>query len=193
MTNYDSCTSSEQRHVAWLERRTLFQGILAALAWAALTGLLAQVRIPLPFTPVPFTMQVFAFLLGGVVLGMRFGVLAQVLYVALGVAGVPWFQGAHGGPAYFLGPTGGYLLAAPFAALCAAVAAKAHRFGPVTRAFFGMLAGVVVIYAMGVTWLAFALGITFAKAFVLGALPFIALDLGKVALATALARPFVPR
>lgn len=81
-----------------------------ALFMAVLTGALAQVRLHLPWTPVPVTGQVLAVLLSGVMLGGRFGALSQVLYVALGVAGVPWFNGAAAGPAVLAGATGGYLV-----------------------------------------------------------------------------------
>ncbi|OPL18348.1 MAG: hypothetical protein AVO35_05750 [Candidatus Aegiribacteria sp. MLS_C] len=88
-----------------------FEGKLAlAFSMAVLTGLLAQVRVYLPWTPVPLTGQVLAVLLSGVVLGGRFGALSQVLYISLGVAGVPWFNGSSAGPAVLFGPTGGYLL-----------------------------------------------------------------------------------
>lgn len=179
------------RFHAWRETRSVTTLLLLSLAWACLMGLLAQVRIALPFTPVPFTMQVFGILLGGVLLGARHGALAQFLYVGLGIAGIPWFQGSHGGLAYFLGPTGGYLLAAPIAAWLTGTLAQARLLRPAPRAFAAMLAGMLVVYALGMTWLAFALGIGLGKAFVLGVAPFLALDAAKAAAAAAMARPFV--
>jgi biotin transport system substrate-specific component len=88
-----------------LERK-LALSVLMALA----TGIMAQIRFPLPWTPVPITGQVFAVLISGIMLGGRFGALSQVFYVALGSAGVPWFTGFSAGMDVMSGPTGGYLM-----------------------------------------------------------------------------------
>src|SRR4026209_2644939 len=91
----------------------------AVLFVTALTAAAAQISVPLPFTPVPFTFQPMVVLLGGALLGPRLGVVSQVIYLALGLAGAPVFAASpvlpHG-PARLLGPTGGYLMAYPFAA-----------------------------------------------------------------------------
>src|SRR5580692_8027671 len=84
-----------------------------------LTAIAAQVSIPLPFTPVPFTFQPMIVLLGGAALGARLGMTSQFLYLALGVAGLPVFAASATlppGVARLLGPTGGYLMSYPFAA-----------------------------------------------------------------------------
>src|SRR5690242_10373101 len=94
----------------------------------ALTAAAAQVSVPLPFTPVPFTLQPMVVLLGGLALGSRLGVASQVLYLALGVAGLPVFASSATlapGVLRLLGPTGGYLMSYPFAALV--VGALAER------------------------------------------------------------------
>lgn len=181
------------RFHAWRSTRSLTFMLALSLAWAVLMGLLAQVRVPLPFTPVPFTMQVFGILLGGVVLGTRYGALAQAVYVGVGILGVPWFQGYNGGWTYFLGPTGGYLLAAPLAAAVTGVLVARVGLRPGLRAALAMFAGVSVIYLVGMTWLAVALDIGLARAFVLGVAPFVLLDALKAAAAAWLARPFVAR
>src|SRR5579864_2125911 len=77
--------------------------------FSLLTAVLAQIRIPLPFTPVPLTGQTFAVLLAGAALGSRRGFLSQALYLAEGAAGLPVFAGAVGSLAHLFGPTGGYL------------------------------------------------------------------------------------
>ena len=84
--------------------------IALALAFAAMTGIAAQIRIPLPFTPVPITGSTFAVLAAGVLLGRNFGGFSMASYVALGAAGVPWFNGGGAGLSYVAGPTGGYLI-----------------------------------------------------------------------------------
>lgn len=193
MTNIitpDSSTFTSRFH-AWRETRTLTNMVVLSLVWAVLMGLLAQVRIPLWFTPVPFTMQVFGILLGGVILGTRFGALAQVMYVGIGILGMPWFQGYNGGWAYFLGPTGGYLLAAPLAAAVTGVIVGSTVLRPAVRSTVAMFAGISVIYLLGMTWLAVVLDVSIARAFVLGVAPFVLVDALKAVLAMGLARPFV--
>lgn len=181
------------RFRAWRESQSTLMMLTFSLLWAAMMGLLAQIRVPLPFTPVPFTMQVFGVLLGGVVLSTAYGALAQLAYVCVGIAGVPWFQGYHGGWEYFLGPTGGYLLAYPIAALWVGLAVSRFRVRPSFRSSAAMLGGLVIIYGFGVTWLAWVLDITLARAFLLGVAPFVLIDLLKALAAAAVARPFIPR
>lgn len=101
----------------WQTELTLTKKITLALIMACLTGLMAQVRVPLPFTPVPMTGQTFAVLMAGVVLGKNWGGISQIIYATLGFVGVPWFSGMSGGLAVLMGPTGGYILGFILAAL----------------------------------------------------------------------------
>lgn len=189
-SNVVAQTDFASRFHAWRDNRSVAFMLTFSLAWAVFMGLLAQVRIPLPFTPVPFTMQVFGVLLGGVILGVRYGMLAQIVYVGVGILGVPWFQGYNGGWEYFLGPTGGYLLACPLAAVAAGAIAHRATLRPFVRSSLAMLAGITVIYALGMTWLALALDVSLARAFVLGVAPFVLVDAAKALAAAILARPF---
>ncbi len=151
-------------------------------AGAALVALLAQVKIPLPFSPVPLTGQTFAVLLVGAALGSRRGASALTLYALLGVAGLPVFAGGAFGAAYAFGATGGYLLGfIPAAFLTGWLAERGwERRLPVSLLPF--LAGTLVIYVLGAGWLAFFLG--WQKAFSLGILPFLAGDALKLILAS---------
>ena len=92
---------------------------------AALTAVGAQISIPLPFTPVPFTLQVPMVVLSGLLLGVRYGALSQVVYLLLGAIGLPVFAKFSAGLGIILGPTGGYLVSYPFAAAVAGLAAGA--------------------------------------------------------------------
>jgi biotin transport system substrate-specific component len=83
--------------------------VFLSLMMSCLTGICAQISIYLPWTPVPVTGQTLAVLLAGIVLG-RWGALSQVFYIAIGIAGVPWFAGAQGGAAVMMGPTFGYII-----------------------------------------------------------------------------------
>jgi len=79
------------------------------VGFALLTVIGAKIRVPLPFTPVPGTLQTIPVLLAGILLGARAGASSQILYLSLGMAGIPVFALAGAGPAYLLGPTGGFL------------------------------------------------------------------------------------
>src|SRR3972149_6434809 len=101
----------------WRYELSLPKKLALALGMAALTGLLAQARIQLPWSPVPVTGQTFGVLLAGILLGRWWGGISLGVYTGLGMAGVPWFQGFSGGAAYLAGPTGGYIIGFIFAAL----------------------------------------------------------------------------
>lgn len=152
----------------------------ALLAGALVVGLAAQVALPLPGTPVPFTLQVPAVLMAGVLLGPRMGAASMVLYLALGVMGLPVFAPVGpAGLARLLGPTGGYLLAYP---LAAAVAGQLSGGGTSWRALAGgLLAGLAAIHVGGVAQLAVLSG-SLEQAVLLGSRPFLGLDLVKLLL-----------
>jgi biotin transport system substrate-specific component len=154
---------------------------------AVLTAAASQVSVPLPFTPVPFTLQPMIVLLGGALLGPRLGACSQVLYLAAGLAGLPVFAAAPAlpqGAARLFGPTGGYLMAYPVAAwLTGWLAARGFDRRYLT-AVAAMMAGLAVIFTGGVAWLAaFAGGVEAALR--VGFFPFVLADLMKVCLAAA--------
>jgi len=107
------------RDNAWQWRRELgwAKKLSLSLGMACLVGLLAQARIPLPWTPIPITGQTFGVLLAAVLLGQGWSGISMAMYVGLGVAGVPWFNGGTGGVSAIAGPTGGYLIGFVLAAL----------------------------------------------------------------------------
>jgi len=142
---------------------------------------MAQVRISLPFTPVPITGQTFAVLIVGAGLGSRRGAASLLLYILMGLIGLPFFAGGASGLAYFLGPTGGYL-AGFFAAACLVGLLAARGLDRrIPTALLAFLAGEVVIYLFGVTWLSVFLGIP--HAITAGLLPFLPGDVIKLAAA----------
>jgi biotin transport system substrate-specific component len=159
---------------------------------AALTAAAAQVSIPLPFTPVPFTLQPMIVLLGGAALGSRLGCCSQALYLAAGLAGLPVFASSPllpQGAARLLGPTGGYLVSYPFAAWVVGALAERGFDRRYLRSVVAMAAGLAIIYAFGVSWLAFGarvpqvLGVR--AALVAGAAPFFVADVMKIFLAAS--------
>jgi biotin transport system substrate-specific component len=163
---------------------------------AAVTAVAAQITIPLPFSPVPFTMQVLAVILSGLLLGPRYGALSQAIYVLVGAVGVPVFAAFTGGLGIVLGPTGGYLLSYPLAAAIAGLAAHAARNAPRRQALLTSIAAgagaLIVIYAVGASWLAVQSGLPLSVALAQGVIPFVPLDLVKVALAALVATAAAP-
>jgi biotin transport system substrate-specific component len=167
--------------------------LLAVAFVTVLTAAASQVSFPLPFTPVPFTLQPVVVLIGGAMLGARLGASAQVLYLLLGIAGLPVFAFAPElpqGMLRLLGPSGGYLMAYPLAAFLTGGLAQRgldRRFG---TNLVAMALGLGVIFAGGVLWLAKDLGL--AAALGVGFTPFIVVDAIKV-IAAAVVMPAVWR
>src|SRR5688500_19037659 len=158
----------------------------AVLFVTVLTIVAAQVSVPLPFTPVPFTLQPMIVLLGGAALGARLGMSAQVLYLALGIAGLPVFAASPILPQGFgrlLGPTGGYLMTYPIAAFLTGYLAQRGLDRRYLTSVIAMVAGLSIIFAGGVLWLAFGAHLGLAGAVRTGLIPFIPADIVKVLLA----------
>lgn len=166
---------------------------MGVIIFVILTTIGAFVRIPLPFTPVPITLQVFFVLLAGAVLGRKMGTLSQLSYYLIGGLGLPIFTGASGGFAHLAGPTGGYLIGFIIAAYLIGGLVKTEGHYPKLRLFLSMLFGVGIIYSLGVIQLSFVLHISLKKAFLLGALPFILGDLLKAAAAILVYNKFQNR
>lgn len=162
----------------WVRSRA-FRRFVGVAAFAAATALGARVAVPLPGTSVPFTLQVPFILLSGALLGPMLGAAAQATYVATGALGAPVFA-AGGGLAYLLGPTGGYLLAAPLAAFT--VGALAGRSAGALRMALALIAGLAVVHLGGAGWLTLVTGDA-ARAFAIGVVPFLLYDGVKIGLA----------
>ena len=169
----------------FLSTRTLAR-IAAVGAFAALTAISARVTIPLPFTPVPVTLQVLAVLLAGLVLGPRDGAISQLAYLAAITAGLP--LDAHMlGPAVWLTPDAGYLIGFVAGAFAAGwTAQRAREYLPGAELLAGA-AGIFAIYALGATWLTvFFLHGNLAAGIAAGVAPFILIDALKAVLAAGL-------
>ena len=161
----------------------------AVLFVTILTAVAAQISIPLPFTPVPFTFQPLVVLLGAAALGSRLGMSSQILYLALGIAGLPVFAASPAlpqGAARLLGPTGGYLMAFPFAAFAAGWLAERGWDRRYSTAVLAMACGLAVVFAAGVLWMTIVSpAVTVSRAVALGVVPFIVPDLLKLLMAAA--------
>jgi biotin transport system substrate-specific component len=156
--------------------------ITMMIGFALLTALAAQIRIPLPGTPVPITGQTFAVLLAGAALGSRAGAGSQAIYWALGAIGLPFYTNASGGWEAATGATAGYLVGFIAAAWVVGALAERGQDRNVWSAVPAFLAGNAVIYAFGVTWLLLSVeGIsTMSEALTAGFTPFVVGDVVKI-------------
>ena len=197
----DSIIKKRYTAFQWRYNLATTQKIALALGMAILTGVMAQIRIPLPFTPIPITGQTFAVLMAGVLLGRNWGGISMAIYATLGSIGLPWFAGFGGGAAILFGPTGGYIfgfiLAALFIGYISDKYIKSRNFIPM---FLLMLfANFVLIHGTGLiqlaVWLNFVKGSspTLYQILAMGTLPFIAGGLIKVAAASAIVKGITPK
>jgi biotin transport system substrate-specific component len=186
---------------SWRTELSITKKLALALGMALVTGMLAQVRFALPFTPVPITGQTFGVLLAGVLLGQWWGGISMLLYVALGIAGVPLFTGWGSGIAWLAGPTGGYLvgfvLAALFIGFITDRFVKARRFPAMLGLF--LAADFLIIYIPGLTglyiWsnLASHNNASLLSVVLMGAVPFFIGDALKAVAAAAAASAVTPK
>jgi biotin transport system substrate-specific component len=158
--------------------------MLTVIGASLVIALAAQVAIPIPFSPVPLTLQPLAVLLVGVTLGSVRGAAAAMLYLFEGMSGLPVFAQGHGGIVWLVGPTAGYLYAYPLAAWLAGWFSERGWGSNRARAVAGMAVAMTVIYAGGWSWLALQVGAR--AAFAMGIAPFFLADVVKVALGAAL-------
>lgn len=160
------------------------RAVALCFAFSLLTALAAQISVPLPFTPVPLTGQVFAVLLAGALLGSRLGALAMFAYLFEGASGLPFFYGGRGGVAHLIfSPTAGYLWAYPLAAFVAGYLAERGWDRRFLSAAAAMALGSLLILAGG--FFGLLRFMPAPQAFAQGVVPFIIGDAIKIALAAA--------
>ena len=184
-TMLDHVSVSAASAVAWTSIR-----VASVLFVTALTAAAAQASLHIPFTPVPLTLQPMVVLVGAAALGARFGMLSQILYLMLGVAGFQVFAASPilpQGPARLFGPTGGYLLAYPIAAFVTGYLAERGFDRRYLTSIVAMLAGLATLFLGGVVWLAYfavPAPVGLSAALSTGLYPFIVPDLIKVCVAS---------
>jgi len=194
ITIVDKYLAARYTFFKWRYSLALVNKLGLALAMALLTGLMARIRIYLPFTPVPITGQVFAVLLSGVICGGIFGCLAQLIYIGLGIAGIPWFAAFSASGHLFASPTGGYIIGFAIAPLL--IGRYTDRYIGARTLFSQiklMMLGVGIIYISGATVLALVMRLTLWQTLLKGVLPFVPIDLIKAFLAALASTAILPR
>ena len=159
--------------------------IALVVAGALLIYLTAKVSVPIPGNPVPFTLQNFGVLVVGGALGFRRGGSAAFLYVALGLIGLPFFAEGKGGLSVILGTTGGYIIGFIVAGALVGRLAELGWDRKIGGALGATALGTLVIYAIGVPWLAVTTGQSLAWAIEKGLMPFLVADIVKLVAAAA--------
>ena len=201
MLNVESYYQARYTLFKWRSDTNMANKIIMAFFLAFITGIMAQIVIPLPWTPVPITAQTFAVLMAGVVLGRWWGGISQVMYLFVGLAGVPWFAGFTGGYNILLGATGGYLigfiLAALFLGYFTDRYVNSRNFRPMMLLM--LLANFIIIYIPGLLclglWIHLVKGSfpTLLTLISLGLLPFLIGDLIKIVGAAAFTKSITPK
>lgn len=147
--------------------------VIGVVSFIALTVAGAYIRIPLPFSPVPITLQTFFVLLAGALLGKKLGSLSQAGYLFIGIFGLPVFTGGLYGFARLFGPTGGYLMGFVLAAFAIGKLLGNDNEAPFVKIVGAMLVGLAILFTTGTIQLAVVMHISLEKAVALGVLPFI--------------------
>lgn len=151
----------------------------------AVTCILAPMSIPIPLSPVPITLTNLVLLTGLYVLGWKDSLISYVIYLLIGLAGLPVFSGFSGGPGKIAGPTGGYLAGFLLMILIAGLIVHASH-GNRIPSIFGMILGSAVTYLFGTVWLAFQMDLGFMAALSIGVLPYLVGDLIKIFIAAGI-------
>lgn len=150
--------------------------------FTAVTCILAPLSITIPVSPVPVSLTILAIFLSVYALGMKYGTVSLLIYLLIGLVGVPVFSGFKGGPGVLLGPTGGYIIGFVFVAVISGL--FIDRSGSkIYMHALGMIIGTAICYAFGTSWLAREAGLSFMQALFAGVIPFIPADAVKIVIA----------
>jgi biotin transport system substrate-specific component len=160
--------------------------IVLTVLFAGFVGLFAQLAMPLPFTPVPLSGQTFAVLAGGAALGWRRGLNGMLLYVAVGLAGVPWFADGTGGVHMLAKASFGYIVGFVVAAMVVGGMAGRGWDRKVQRAIVMFVAGSLIVYGFGLPWLMATAGLGLVDGVMQGIVPFLLGDAVKILVAAGL-------
>ena len=198
--NIDGYYSTRKNVFERIRDASVATKILMSLMMACLTGIMAQIIIPLPWTPVPITAQTFAVLCSGLFLGKKYGCLSQILYIVLGVAFIPWFGGMTGGLDIFLGSTFGFFIGFVIASYFVGMITEKYA---ASRSFRKMaitigIANFALIYIPGLAGLALFMSmqgtpVGIVELLMMGLVPFIAGDIVKILGAASVSKVFLPK
>lgn len=185
----------------WRNNASTTTMVLLSFAFACFTGLMAQVTLAVPWSPVLITFQTFAALLAGVFLGSRYGGLSMILYTLLGIAGMPWFTNMNHGLEFIFQASGGYIIGFIFAAVFIGYVFDhyVNARKPIQCIVLMLIANFVCIYIPGLIGLYHAMlvktgtPLSIGQLLFMGLVPFIVGDLIKIAIASGITTSILPK
>ncbi|MEG2789609.1 MAG: biotin transporter BioY [Romboutsia sp.] len=158
--------------------------LIICAMFASITAILAQISIPIPFSTVPLTMQVFAVTISGVILGAKKGFISQLIYVMVGAIGIPIFAQMSGGLGIIFGYTGGFIISFPIIALL--IGYVSEKYEKIPYIMISMILALCINYMIGTIWYSFIAGVSMIEGFIVCVAPFIISDIIKISLATTI-------
>jgi biotin transport system substrate-specific component len=158
----------------------------------AVLCIMGPMSLVIPISPVPISLTNLAIYLAVILLGMKRGTVVTLVYLFIGLIGIPVFSAFTGGPGKLIGPTGGYLIGFIFLALIAGYIVDRYP-GKIGWTALGMVIGTIVLYVLGTAWLAYTAGMTFTQALLAGVIPFIPGDALKIVVAIMIGFPVKKR
>ena len=179
-----SHTLSPTNNQASSASRLSTQSLVLTALMTAVTCILAPMSIPIPFSPVPLTLTNFVLEISIFLLGWKKATASFIIYLLLGLCGLPVFSGFSGGVGKFAGPTGGYLFGFLFLTVIGGLFAE-HFHWKRSACTVGMVLGMAVTYAFGTAWLCLQLNLSFTAGLFTGVIPYLPGDAVKIALAVA--------
>lgn len=180
-----SHTMSSTNNQASSASRLSTQSLVLTALMTAVTCILAPMSIPIPFSPVPLTLTNFVLEISIFLLGWKKATASFIIYLLLGLCGLPVFSGFSGGVGKFAGPTGGYLIGFLFLTVIGGLFAE-HFHWKRSACTVGMVLGMAVTYAFGTAWLCLQLNLSLTAGLFTGVIPYLPGDAVKIALAVAL-------
>lgn len=179
-----SHTMSSTNNQASSASRLSTQSLVLTALMTAVTCILAPMSIPIPFSPVPLTLTNFVLEISIFLLGWKKATASFIIYLLLGLCGLPVFSGFSGGVGKFAGPTGGYLIGFLFLTVIGGLFAE-HFHWKRSACTVGMVLGMAVTYAFGTAWLCLQLNLSLTAGLFTGVIPYLPGDAVKIALAVA--------
>lgn len=179
-----SHTMSSTNNQASSASRLSTQSLVLTALMTAVTCILAPMSIPIPFSPVPLTLTNFVLEISIFLLGWKKATASFIIYLLLGLCGLPVFSGFSGGVGKFAGPTGGYLIGFIFLTVIGGLFAE-HFHWKRSACTVGMVLGMAVTYAFGTAWLCLQLNLSLTAGLFTGVIPYLPGDAVKIALAVA--------
>ena len=155
---------------------------LVTAVMAAVIAVLSPFSVTIPISPVPISLATLGIYFSAYILGAKYSAISVVIYVLLGIIGLPIFTGFTGGIGKIMGPTGGYIISYVFLAIIAGTIIE-KNYENIIICFLGMFVGTIILYIVGTLWLAFVTNMTFEAALLAGVVPFIPGDVVKMLMA----------